>query len=330
MAFINMVSEATGIVPKLPNDYAKTLVNRAWRDVRRQNLWSFLLFESNWTTPPLITGGTVAVVQGQNTITFDPAVAAPALKAVATGGNVPTPVIARQFRIGVGTIYNIWAYDSATGVATLDRNYQEVSNPASSFMVFQCYYAAPMKDFWQWISVRDMVNWNDLITTLKRSEIDQFDPQRTCYYIPTHVVPYQSDMNPASPTYMWPMFELWGVPQYTLTYQLYGLRKGAELAQPTDVLPPQVGEDCVMALTKKYCYEWAEANKSDERSMGSDYRFLMGDTMADYKRLFSEYRRQDRAMIDNFRTKLRRTWSYPNLFGWYSSIAGAASPGAAW
>jgi hypothetical protein len=329
MAFLNMTSELTGCVPKLSFDYAKTLVNRAWRDVRRQNLWSFLIFEANWTTPALITGGTVSTVQGSNLVTFDPTVATPALSAILTGGNVPSPITSRQFRIGVGTIYNIWAWNAATGVATLDRNYQEPTAAGQSYMVFQCYYPAPMQDFMQWISIRDMVNWNDLITTKQRTWIDWLDPQRTMYLIPSHCVFYQQNQNPTL-GYGTPMFELWGVPQYVLTYQLYGLRKGTPLVNPTDNLPPQIGEDCVMALARAYAYEWAEANKEDERSMGSDYRFLIADAKKDYDRLFREYRRQDRAMVDNYRTKLRSNWLWPSVDGWYSGIGNVASPGAPW
>lgn len=327
MAYINMIAELTGVVPKLPEDYARTLVNRAWRDVRRQNLWSFLLFESNWTSPPLITGGTVTTTQGTNTVVFS-STAITAINAIFTGGNVPSPVTSRQFRIGVGTIYNIWAWDADNGIATLDRPYQEASASGQAYMIFQCYYPAPMQDFWQWIRIRDMVNWNDLVTTKNRTEIDMWDPQRTAYYIPTHVVYYQQNQNPTN-NYGVPMFELWGVPQYTLTYQLYGLRKGTELVNDTDTLPPQVGEDCVMALARAYAYEWAEANKSGQPSTG-DFRFLIGDAKQDYKRLWQEYRRQDRATVDNFRTRLERAWAYPNLYGFYSSVAGVASPGAPW
>jgi len=321
-----MWSELTGLVPKLPPDYAKTLINRAWRDVRRQNLWSFLLFEGNWTSPGLLNTGTATVTQGSNQVVFN-AAAATAIGAI---GFYPSTVTQRQFRVGVGTIYNIWGWNAVTSTITLDRPYQESSAANIAYTIYQVYYAAPMKDFWQWITVRDMVNYNDLVTTTQRSAIDARDPQRTIYYIPTNVVPYQMDMNPASSTYTWPMFELWGQPSYILTYQLYGLRKGAELVNPTDILPPQVGEDCVMARARALAYEWSEANKQDSHQEGADFRFLMGEAMNDYKRLFSEYRRQDRAYVDNFRTKLRRTGPLPNLFGWYNSIAGYASPGAAW
>ena len=332
MAFLNMYSELRGCVPKIPVQYTKTLVNRAWRDVRRQSLWSFLMYEANWTSPSLITGGTVTTKQGADTIVFD-ATASAAITAVALAGPFPTNIVQRQFRIGVGTIYNIWGFANNAGIVTLtlDRPYAEAGAAAQPYVIFQCYYPAPYTDHWQWIRIREMTNWNDLITTKNRQEIDRWDPQRTCYYIPTHVVPYQQNQNPTSSTYGVPMFEMWGVPQYVLTYQLYGLRKGTDLVNDSDTLPPQIGEDCVMALSRAYAYEWAEANKGDNpRNQGPDFKFLIGDAKSDYSRLFREYRRQDRAMVDNFRSKLERQWAFPNLYGWYSSIAGVASAGAPW
>jgi hypothetical protein len=325
-----MWNEVTGLVPKFPADYAKTLVQRAWRDVRRQNLWSFLLYESNWTSPAILNAGTVTVTQGLSTITFNAAASA-AINAVAL--MPPSPVTQRQFRVGIGTIYNIWGLNAANPsavVLTLDRNYQEPSGAGIPYSIYQCYYPSPVQDFWCWMSVRDMINYNTLITTAKRAEIDQRDPQRTIYYIPTHVLPYETDLNPSSPTYRNLMFELWGQPQYVLTYQLYLLRKGMAFNADSDTLPPQIGEDCVIALASKYAYQWAEANKVDSRMTGSDYRFLVGQAEADYKRLFREYRMQDRSSVDNFATKLRRGWAWPQLCGWYSSIAGQASPGAPW
>jgi hypothetical protein len=334
MAFIDMTSELTGAVPKFPFPYAKTIINRARRDIYRKNLWSFLLFEANWTTPALITGGTVTTTQGLNTIVFD-ATASPLITAVALAGPFPTNILQRQFRIGVGTIYNIWGYSQAAGIVTLtlDRPMAEASASQSSYMIFQCYYPSPMKDFWQWKMIRDMTNWNPLNTRCTRGQIDLWDPQRTAYYIPTHVVAYQLDKNPNSGTRDFLLHELWGVPQYALTYQLYGLRKGVELVADTDTLPPEVGEDCVMALSRAYAYEWVEANWQSvmPNAKGKpNFQFLIADAKSDYKRLFSEYRMQDRAAVDNFSTRLQRSSSFPNLYGWYSSIAGVASPGAPW
>src|SRR5208282_271815 len=118
----------------------------------------------------------------------------------------------------------------------------------------------------------------------------------------THVVPYQLDLNPASATYRYMLFELWGQPSFVLTYQLAGIRKGTGLlVNPSDTIPPQLGEDCVMSLARYYAYQWAEV--SNDRRAGGGL----------YNRLLREYRLQDRSLADNFKTQLRRTLGMPAL-----------------
>ena len=333
MSFGSMQSQISGIVPKFPFTYGATCINYAYRDVLRKNLWSFLMLESNWTSPPPYAAGTVTVVQGSNLAVFDAAVASPGLAAIQASG-IPTPLLKRQFRVQISTIYNIWGYaiNGGTGVVTLtlDRTYQEPSQTSVAYNIFECYYVSPVQDFWAWISIRDINDFNELRTTKNRKFIDDRDPQRTLYYIPTDVVPYQVDLNPASPTVGWPMFEMWGGPQQELTYQLFLIRRGQPLVNLTDTLPWVIGEDLVMARAYWYAYEWAEANKVDSRSQGSDFRFLMGQTMQDYTRLFREYRVQDQANANNFITRLRRGWTWPSLWGFYNAIGNTANAGAPW
>lgn len=327
-----MIQELTGSIPKMPAPYAKTLINRAWRDTRRQNLWSFQLFEGNWVSPNLLNTGTVAVTQGLNTVVFD-ATASAAIIAAQTVGPFPTPITQRQFRVGTSTIYNIWLYSVTTGIVTLtlDRPFTDVTNASVGFQIYQIYYPVPFSDFLTFLSIRDIVNFNDLVLTKKRSDFDMWDPQRTLFYLPTHAAYYQNDQNPASSTAGFQMYELWGGILYPITYQLYGIRKGVDLVNDTDVLPTAVGEDCVMALSRVYAYEWAEANKGDmPRNVGSDFRFLMGASQAEYKRLYKDYRRQDREAVDNwYGINRRRGWP-SNVYGYYNSIGATASPGAPW
>lgn len=412
MSFFTMTTELTGVVPKLPFDYASTIVNRATLDAYRQNLWSFLTFESNWTSPGWINAGNVTVQQGNSVILFDPVTATPALNAV---GMYPSPLTQRQFRTGgVGTIYNIWAYSipagtvttngmtiswetgttfdvfgnqnilvgqpiilggvpftvasivsptsltvttsagSASGVAfstgaiaTLDRPYQEPAVANQGYSIFQCYYVSPVPDFKGWAEIRDMVNYNYLFTNKTRAYFDQRDPQRTFCYIPTHVAFYQNDQNPNSATYGWPMFEMWGAPTYQLTYQLYGYRKGfvlvngvptpvsasslgsgqpVALVNPSDDLPAALGEDCVMAKARYYAYEWAEANRIKGDRIGN-YIQLKNGALVEYKNLYRDYRRDDRATTDAWHTKFRRSRDWPNREASYNAIAGVASPG---
>ena len=73
MSLGDMTSEIRGSIPKMPYVFCRTLVNRAWRQVRESNLWSFQLFEANWISPPLLNTGTVTAVVGSPNITFSPA-----------------------------------------------------------------------------------------------------------------------------------------------------------------------------------------------------------------------------------------------------------------
>ncbi len=331
MAFVNMYSELTGVIPKLPTDYAKTLIKRAWDDVCRQNLWSYQLFESNWVSPAIENAGTVTTTQGLNTVVFD-ATASTAIAALhSLPGPFPTPLLQRQFRVGISTIYNIWGYSILAGIVTLtlDRAYTDASGAGQPYMIFQCYYPAPFLDFRTWINVRDIVNFNDLNLMRTRKQIDLMDPQRSISYIPTDCVFYQQNQNPASPTYGVSLFELWGQPQYVLTYQTYGIRKGTPLVNDGDTLPFAVGEDCVTALGRKYAYEWAEGNKGDmPRNQGSDFKFLAGEAMNDYKRLFRNYRMLDRDNVDNWFGILRHRGVLSITDGYYNAIGNTANPGA--
>jgi hypothetical protein len=331
MAFLDMYQEITGLIPKMSVDYAMTLVNRAWRDIRRQNLWSFQLFDANWVSPNLISGvGTCTTVQGSNQVVFN-STAAAALNAIYPGGPLPNGLLSRQFRVGISTIYNIWAWNSGTLTMTLDRPFTDVGGSGQGFTIFQCYYAAPYQDFRCWINIRDIVNFNNLNINGTREQVDKMDPQRTLFYLPTWCVPYQQDMNPASATYTWPMFELWGQPQYSLVYQLYGIRRGVPLVNDTDTLPPPIGEDVVIALAGSYAYRWAEGTKGDmPRNVGADFKFLIGSTMAEYKRLYRDYRLQDRELVDNWYNVYNRPQVFTNLWGYYNSIGMTANPGAAW
>lgn len=321
MSYHLMYYELLGMVPKLPVPFARTLINRAWRDVRRQNLWSFQLYEGpTWITPPLIAAGTVAVTQGTNTVTADVTAAA----AITAGVTAYSTIPQRQFRVGGQTIYNI--IDWSSPILTLDRLYGEPSNAAATYQILQNYYAAPYQDHLLFISVRNIPTFTDLLLDKNREQLDAMDPQRSWYGIPTDVVPYRLDTNPASTTFQYPMYELWGVPQYSAVYQLYGIRKMPDLVSDNDSLPPQIGEEMVIEQAKYYAYQWAEAQKDVMSKGGPDFRFLMGESKKEYTRLFHEYRKQDREVVDNWFV-VRRFSAYGNIFMYYNSMAGRAYPG---
>jgi len=335
MALADMMAELRGSVPKIPFSFTKTLINRAFRTIQDRNLWSFLLFEGQWIAPPILTGiGNATVVQGSNLVNLDATLTA-AVNAL--GSAQPYSLITkRQFRIMPGGLYSIWGYNptgapGSLGQLTLDRWYGEGSTTTTSYSIYQAYYVPQVQnvaisDFKSWISVRDMLNYRDLFTErYTRRRIDDMDPQRSWFGIPTDVVPFASDQNPSSSTFGYFQYELWGHPTYTINYQLYGIRAGSNLVKPTDTLPSALGEDIVVALARYYAYDWAEANKGiAPRNVGPDFKFLMGGALKAYETLLKDARRVDRERVDNW-FSIRRVSQAP--FAFYSSQAGVANPG---
>lgn len=235
-----------------------------------------------------------------------------------------------QFRIAVGGIYNIIAYNPGTGVATLDRPFADPGNAVAAYQLYQVYYVPPMKDFLCWLSVRNPTMFLNLGLNLTRSQLDAKDPQRTWYQFPSQVVTWGTDQRGAgtanaSASLGYPLFELWGQPVTPFTYQCYGLRRGTKLVAPTDTLPPAVGEDLVLAKARELAYEWAEANKDMlPRGTGPDFRFLMGKAADEAKRLLIMYRRDDRGLIDNY--FFVRGIDFNQAYGIYNTLASVATP----
>lgn len=334
MAFQDLFAEVHGRCPKIPIQFCKTIVNRGWRDVRRKNLWSFQLFETNWVTANLIGSQTsnatlsCNVTQGNNQVVFNAA----ANNNIANIGNGPFPpaVTHQQFRTGISTIYDIFAYNNATATATLDRPYTDVSANNTAFTIGSYYFAVPYSDFVRWIVVADMVDFQVLDQNRTREWIARQDPQLTQYFWPTHVVPWDNDINANSNTNGFYRYMLWGLPQSMRTYQCLGIREGADLVNPGDTLPFVIGDDVVLAIAMKYAYEFMMSSGGDiPRGQGVDWRFLIGETMAEYKRLYAEYRRRDRERVDSWFT-VRRPAGFTYSTPYYNSLTGTSWPGLPW
>lgn len=324
MAFRDMIAELRGAVPKIPMSYCMTVINRAYQDVRRQNLWSFQIYDSNWIAPSAVNTGLVTTVQGSSSVVLNAAANA----AVQASITLYNPINQRQFRVGVSTICNITGYDNPTATLTLDRGFPDPGGIGQAYQVYQVYYPAPYRDHLMFISVRDMVGFCDLVLNKNMIWLNERDPQRTWYFFPTHVVPYLIGTDPANTaTYQFPLFELWGVPLSNRAYQIFGIRKGLDLVNPTDVLPVALTEECLMAMAKFYAYEWAEANKGAiPRNQGPDFKYLMGETKARYNELFRKLRMQDRMIVDNW-FSIRRSSLNGKTWAQYNTISGTAYPG---
>lgn len=327
MAFIDMQAELRGVVPKLPISYAPTLINRAWKRIRESHLWSFNIIEWTWSTPAVVTTGTVTTTLGSASVTFSAAAVA-ALNAAVLA--CPTsPVTSRQLRIATSGLYSIIQYDSVTGAATLDRIWGDPTATASAYQVYQVLYPAPVLDFLGLISVRNPQMFLDFDLTKTREWLDRTDPQRYQYTWPSYAIPWGIDKRGAgtvnaSATLNYQLYELWGQPIQAFAFQGYGLRRGVDLSAPTDTLPVPIGEDLVIERAKEWAYEWAEANRDIvPRGQSPDFRFLIQQSKDAYKDMLIQYRKQDREFINNYRIIgspkiLERRW------GHYNTLAGTA------
>lgn len=329
MPFRDMVNELRGSVPKVPYAYCKTLVNRAWENIRKSNLWSFNMYESSWISPPLVTLGKVTATQGSNAITFDATALAALIASFAA--NSYSPITQRQFRVAAGGIYSIIQINLGTGAALLDRIFGDVGGPGLAYQCYQVYYPAPFADHRAFISVRNPSMFINLDLDSTRADIDRLDPQRTWYQFPTRVVPLGADVRGAgtanaSATINYPLFELWGQPVAPFVYQCYGVRNGLDFVAPTDALPFPLNEELLMPKARYHAYEWCEANKDmAPRSTGPDWKFLMGSAEKEFGKLLSKYKLADREFVNN--------WVCSHIgqagsqhWGYYNTLAGFAGP----
>lgn len=288
MSWQTMSAEIAAQCP-VPYPFARILVNRAWLNVQRKYIWSFLWGMKPIPTPNPTSAGTVTLVSGSPTVIGD-AVASPAWAAI-PGAN---PIGGQQFRVGTGTIYNIIAYQPNVPVGfatiTLDTPYVDPQFGAGiSYTISQFYYSAPVADFLWWESIIDPTSGYAMRTTLTREEVDRKDPQRFQSGWPVGPIPYLVNPNVNSPYYNYPMYELWPEPLNNYTYVGSFFRRGALFVNDTDLVSAMLGEDLVIALAKQLAYEWAIANKDLPIAQKKAWQFALGYAKKEYNELLSDY-----------------------------------------
>lgn len=277
-----------------PLNLAQTFVSRAWSQVQREFLWSFLWSDVGIPTPVWVSAGTVTTTIGLNTVQAD----ATAQAAWNTFGpfTQPFPITTRQFRVGQGKIYNIVSYDPGTGIATLDQPYVDpTAGAGTGYTILKCFYEAPSQDFVWWESITDPTTGYSFETELTKEQVDQIDPQRLNLGWPVGVLPRGIITYGVFAGY--PQYEIWPAPSAGLTYVGSCFRSGTGFTQPTDALPFQIGEDVVIALAKMYAYEYALAHVEQlpEARRSVDFRYLIGAAAKQYEILLNGYIYKDEA-----------------------------------
>ena len=283
--FLDFWSELIGYVgPGLDPDLAKTLIQRAHKDILESRNWSFLIAEGVLNAPTTVTAGTVTVNQYATTVQAD-ATAQAALTAISG----PVLLGTRQFRISsTGRIYNIDSYDSGTGVLTLKEPFSETSVAGSAYSVFKCYYTPPDADFMRFLSVRDLTDARSLRLNMQRIEVDRRDPQRTTQEPVVAVVAHKTDADNN------PVFELWPHPTSNRGYVCAYLKRGTVLEDDLASLPPSVPDELLMVRAQYHLAKWAEMNKGRDPGLRStDWRFIMSESLARYNELLLKAKVKD-------------------------------------
>lgn len=284
MAFIDYWSELLGYVPKLSPLHAQQLINRAWREIRDNHLWTFNVAESSLVTPAAVSTGTVSVSQGSTTVLGDGA--ADAVWTVIGAASL----VQRQFRAGNGPVYNITGYVSPN--LTLDRAYGEADSSGAAYLIYQCYYDPPDPDFLRFISIIDSVNGYSFVLHKTKQELDLIDPQRGNIGQPYMLVSYRGSLSAA--TLGAPTFEMYPHPNEYRSYPVLYQRKGVDFALDADALPLQVSEDTLLTKAKALAYRWAMAVQTSDKIITANWMFLIKDAEAEYKKLLEDDVRQDK------------------------------------
>ena len=286
MSWRSMSLEIAGNVP-CPYPLVKTYVSRAWQEIQRQCMWSFLWGDAAIATPNPIGAGSVTTQIGSNQVIGD-ATASAAWAAV----GLVNPLTTQQFRVGQGTIYNIIGYDplpnAPFGTLTLDKIFVDPPGGATSgYQILGVYYTAPVQDFlWFDGVLRDPVSGYTIGVDKTRQEIDDIDPQRFQSGWPNEVIPYAVNQQPGT-FYGFPMFELWPAPLNGFVYVGGYTRSGMPFVNLTDTVTPPLQEDIVIELASIKAYEWCLVNP--DKCPKGDFRFAMGKADKKYNELLNKY-----------------------------------------
>jgi hypothetical protein len=334
MALIDMVSELKEATPTMSRVYAKTLINRAWRVVQDSNLWSFQLAQGGFSTPAVLTSGSVSVPGGigSNTMVGD---------AVASAAWLALPFYFmptfQQIRIRGYSIYSIIAMDSTNPnavVLTLDRPFVDplTSLTGNGYQMFQAYIAAPV-GFKRWLNIADMFNAWALDIWTSRRTTNMIDPARLYTSNPIAVMGLGADHRGAgtttpSATLGQQLYELYPNPSTAISYMTYYVVDGPDLVNNSDTLPFPITQEVVLSKARTYVYEWAEARKDvmAAKGSGANYTLLKKEAEAEFLARLKTLRLLDREAVDSYNIRMKGFMSqYRQPF--FNSPAGRANMG---
>lgn len=327
MAFLDLVSELTGLLQGLSPQLAAKHINRAYQEILSDRNWSFLVGYGAVICPPQVTTGSASITQFDDEVTLD-ATASAALLAQADGSTLPG-LTNLQIRFaptappGASQIYNILAVDQTDPTAlvlTLDRIVLEATSATSTIQVYRCYVTPPIDDFKSWLSFVDMANgfaWTGERLTRSSVEFDRRDPQRTsqglAYFLGNYTANRISDPvtgavvpNP-NVNQGTPIYELWPHPTQGQKFYVRFRRQGVLFDQPTDVQAvPNIITDgmIVQRALGWHSYAFAQANATQfPQFKGVNWVQLVSQARSYYDQQLLDAKRNDNE------TQLQDVWN---------------------
>lgn len=297
MSFYTLAKSLTGRVAGTPLTLAQEAVAEALGQIYDNTDWSFqrAITYGGWLCP-----GTVANVGTYTTTPYSNQVVADAVATAKLASLTGQPLITTlQFRNPAYSIYNIVGYDTTTNspfaTLTLDRPWMEPTQGSGQpYLIYQCYFVAPVQDFRKFIEIRDTTNSAPVdFTSMTEAELSLRDPQRTQFADPAYVVPAGVDMRSGTSTPGWQMFELWPQQLSYIPYSFSFRRRGIIPQTYNDFVamspPYPITEEFVKWRALEVLYQWKESQKEKDDARGSGANFLLLAQMAqkEYDKLYS-------------------------------------------
>jgi hypothetical protein len=278
VAFLDLVSELSGVLPSLSPQLAEKYVNRAWSEIRGARLWSFLVTDGVVVCPAQVTDGAVSYTQYDTTATFDADASAALLAQTVVGATPGLTNLQLRFNPtstspATSQVYSILTADAtnpAAIVVTVDRIIVEATSADAGYQCYRAYVTPPIPDFLSWLSVVDMTNGYKLRMDVTSAQIDGRDPQRQsqgqAYWIANMIgnvadpVTGATSPNPNVDAGT-QVYELWPHPTSGQTFYTRFRRQGADFVNPTDTQPLIISDALIVQRALGWhAYQWAMAN----------------------------------------------------------------------
>lgn len=221
--------------PDAPVQLIQSLTKDAFQEIRDSKLWSWAVAEDQFTTIAEVNDGTIAVVNGDETVT-------------GTGTNFVSALEGEQIKIKT-RIYTVATVTNATSLE-LDRVWAEEDQSGLGYSIFTAYVTVP-QEFYGFVSVIDPTVPVRLFTNFDVSQLDFFDPRRQVTGNPQLL----ADLRWSPDTDSAPMYELWPHQKIQRGFRLLYWRLSADFSKVVQ-LPYTIPDRLIKQYVKAELAEW--------------------------------------------------------------------------